>query len=117
MTVRRPRPSPRTAWTSEGLHRIDIIAPDPECAALLLEYATPLFPAEVVSGSSTPVVRLQPPAGAGWVIELLSLVERWLETTPLPCAEVLYGGRSYLVRAPLDLARFVVPATSEVATP
>jgi hypothetical protein len=114
--ARRPRPSPRTAWTSEGLHRIEVVAPDTTCAALLLEYATPLFPAEVVPGSAL-VVRLQPPAGPGWVIELLSLVDRWLESTRHPSATVLYGGRSYLIRSPLDLAQVVGPATAAAATP
>ncbi len=33
-----------------------------------------------------------------WVLELLSLVERWLEAARLPCAKVLYGDRSYLIR-------------------
>jgi hypothetical protein len=114
--ARRPRPSPRTAWTSEGLHRVDIVAPDLACAALLLDYATPVFPAEVVS-STTLLVRLQPPAGPGWVIELLSLVDRWLESTRHPSATVLYGGRSYLIRTPLDLAQRVGPATAAAVTP
>lgn len=116
---RRPaarRPNPRTAWTSEGLHRIEVVAPDSACAALLLEYATPLFPTEVVSGSRL-VVRLQPPAGPGWVIELLSLVDRWLESTRHPSATVLYGGRSYLIRAPLDLAQLDRPGTAVAAAP
>jgi hypothetical protein len=105
-TPARPaRASPRSAWTSEGLHRIEVVAPDPECAALLLEYASPLFPAELVSGSAL-IVRLQPPpTGPGWVIELLSLVERWLESARLPCANVLYGGRSYLIRASTNPAQ------------
>ncbi len=114
--ARRPRPSPRTAWASEGLHRIEIAAPDSACAALLLEYAAPVFPAEVVSGT-TPVVRLQPPVEPGWVIELLSLVDRWLEATLHPSATVLYAGRSYLIRAPLDLATLVEPATVAAAAP
>ena len=73
--------------------------------SLLLEYAAPLFPAEIVSGSAW-VVRLQPPTGGGWVLELLSLVERWLESARLPCAKVLYGGRSYLIRNSLEVTRF-----------
>ena len=32
------------------------------------------------------------------MLELLSLVERWLESAELPCANVLYGGRSYMIR-------------------
>ena len=111
--TRRSRPHPRPPWTSEGLHRIDIVVPDPKDAALLLEYASPLFPAEIVSGS-TLTVRMQPPTGAGWVIELLSLVDRWLESTRLPDAKVLYAGRSYLIRAELDPAQIVVPAGDAV---
>jgi hypothetical protein len=57
-----------------------------------------LFPAEIVSGSAW-IVRLLPRTGGAWVLELLSLVERWLESAPLPCATVRCGGRSYLIRA------------------
>jgi len=42
------------------------------------------------------------------VIEFLALVQRWLESAPLPGANVLYGGRSYLIRASMELARLVV---------
>lgn len=97
--ARPVRPTPRTAWSSEGLHRVEIVAPDRECAALLLEYASPLFPAELITSPEL-IVRLQPPsAEPGWVIELLTLVERWLASAPLPCASLLYGGRSYLIRS------------------
>jgi hypothetical protein len=97
--VRPARPA-RPTWSFDGLHRVEIVAPDAECAALLLEYASPLFPGEVVAGAA-PIVRLQPPlTGPGWVIEFLALVERWLESVSLPCASVLYGGRTYLIRSP-----------------
>jgi hypothetical protein len=115
-SVRPERPSPRTAWSSEGLHRVEIVAPDPECAALLLEYASPLFPAELITGPA-PIVRLQPPStGPVWVIELLALVERWLESVPLPCASVLYGGRSYLIRSSTRVAQFAVVEPASAAT-
>ena len=99
-TVRRERGSLHTAWAGgEGLHRVEVIAPDRECAALFVEYASPLFPAEIASGSSA-TVRLQPPtSGARWVIDLLAVVERWLEAVPLPCVNLMYGGRSYLIRS------------------
>jgi hypothetical protein len=84
---------------------IEIVAPDRECTDLLLEYAGTLFPAEIVEGSDW-VVRLQAPSGGGWVFELLSVVERWLESAQLPCAKVVYGGRSYLIRAPGDSSQF-----------
>jgi hypothetical protein len=102
---RRARPNLPTAWNAESTQPVDVVAHDPYCTSLLLEYAAPLFPAEIVSGSAW-VVRLQPPVGAGWVLELLSLVERWLESARLPCAKVLYGGRSYLIRTSPEIARF-----------
>jgi len=94
---------------------VEIIAPDRYCADLLLEYATPLFPGEIVFGPAW-VVRLQPPAGGAWVLELLALVERWLESAPLPCATVLCGGRSYLIRASAEYAEFAAAAASAEAT-
>lgn len=97
-TARPERPTPRTAWSSEGVHRVGIVAPDPDSAALLLEYASPLFSAKLITGPEL-IVRLQPPSTEpGWVIELFALVERWLESVPLPCASLTYGGRSYLIR-------------------
>lgn len=57
------------------------------------------------------IVRLQPPsADPGWVIELLTLVERWLESAPLPCASLLYGGRSYLIRSSTQLRQTIISA-------
>jgi hypothetical protein len=99
--LRGARPSLPTPWT-ESAHPVEIVVNDPYCTNLLLEYATPLFPAEIVSDSPW-VVRLQPPAGGGgWVLELLTLIHRWLESARLPCAKVLYGGRSYLIRTPIE---------------
>ena len=96
----------RMARHAEAIDRsIEIVAPDRECTNLLLEYASSSFPAELIEGSSW-IVRLEAPSGGGWVFELLSLVERWLETAKLPCAKVLYGGRSYLIRAPGDSTQF-----------
>jgi hypothetical protein len=107
---------------------IEIIAPDRYCTTVLLEHAAPLFPAEVVYGIDAldidgldavePVdrrawiVRLEPPAERDWALELLSLVERWLESCRLPCARVLYGGHSYLIRASTDGAWFQAAAES-----
>ncbi len=115
-TLRSGRSSPRPAWTSEGLHRIEIVAPDAERAALLLEYASPLFPTELVEGPEL-AVHLQPPStDSGWVIELLALVERWLESARLPDTDVLYGGRSYLIRSssttPVAQLAVAAPATA-----
>jgi len=115
-TVREDRPSAHPAWTGgEGFHRVEVVAPDPECAALLVEYASLLFPAAIAPGSPA-TVRLQPPTGGGrWVIDLLALVERWLEAVPLPCANLVYGGRSYLIRSTTHVEDLVAvpPATSE----
>ncbi len=96
--VRRMRPSPPTAWSAESTQPVEVVARDGHCTRLLLEHAATLFPAEIVSGSAW-IVRLQPPPGGRWVLELLSLVERWLESARLPCADVLYGGRSYRIHA------------------
>jgi hypothetical protein len=103
--LRGPQRTQSAVPSSERAHPIEVVAPDEYCTSLLVEYAAPYFPAKIVSGSGW-VVRLQPPAGGAWVLELLALVDRWLEAARLPCAKVLYGGRSYLIRAPLDVAQF-----------
>ena len=120
-TVRRraavgsEQPTPRTPRTSEGLHRVAILAPDPECAAMLLAYASPLFPAEIASDTKA-VIHLQPPpAGSRWVIELLSLLERWLEAVPLPCVNLIYGGRNYLIRSSTHIASLVAVEPTDSA--
>jgi hypothetical protein len=110
------RPSPPTAWTSQSAQPIEIVAHDRYSTALLLEHAAPLFPVEIVSGTAW-IVRLQPPAGEGWVLELLALVERWLESARLPCAKLVYGGRSYLVRAAPAAARARAAAEASHASP
>ena len=101
---RMARTSLPTAWVSGGVHPVDIVVHDRDSARILLEYAAPLFAAEVVHG---PVwaIRLQPPAGEGWIVGLLALIERWLESARLPCAKVLCRGRSYLIRTSPDISR------------
>ena len=89
-------PAPRSAPPGP----IEIVAPDRYCTVLLLEYAATAFSAEIASGPGW-VVRLQPTRG-DWVLELLSLVERWLDSARLPCAKVLLGGRGYLICASTD---------------
>jgi hypothetical protein len=98
------RIGPPTAWNSESMQPVEIVVHDPDSTRILLEYAAPLFPAEVVSGSAW-TVRLQPSTKGAWIPELLSLILRWLESARLPCAKVLYGGRSYLIRISPDIAR------------
>ena len=107
-TIRLVRPSPHPAWPGgEGLHRVEVVAPDPECAALFLAYASPLFPAAIAPGAPA-TVHLHPPiADTGWVVELLAVVERWLEAARLPCANLIYGGRDYLIRSSNHLEDFV----------
>jgi hypothetical protein len=99
---------------------VEIVAPDRFCADLLVEYAAPLFRAEIVSGPAW-VISLQPlPTATGWVPDLLALVERWLESVPLPCTTVLYGGRSYLIRTTTSIARLadaVRVASTPIAEP
>ena len=93
---------PRAGSSSKGVATVEIVAPDRYCADLLADLAAPSFRAEIVSGLSW-LVRLHlPPTGGGWVSEFLSLVERWLESVPLPCAKVLYDGRSYLARSSIE---------------
>jgi hypothetical protein len=101
----------RLIWDPDDPQPVHIVAPDSHCTAVLLEHAAPLFPAEVVYESSW-IVRLDPPTGGDWAHEVLSLVERWLEACRLPCAKVLYGGRSYLIRASTDVAWFRAAAES-----
>ena len=92
--------SPPGGWTFDGASTVDIVAPDRYCAALLLDHAEPRFPAEIVPGPEW-VVRFQLPATSrDWVVELLALIETWLQTAPLPCAKVRHGDYDYLVRAP-----------------
>ena len=84
---------------------VEIFAPDRHSTDLLLEYAAPLFPAEIAPGAVW-IVRLQPPAtGEGWVVQLLTILRRWLEAARLPWANVVYDGRSYLFRASSDVAQ------------
>lgn len=91
---------------------VEIFAPDRHSTNLLLEYAAPLFPGEIAPGFVW-IVRLQPPAtGEGWVVQLLSILRRWLEAAHLPWANVVYDGRSYLFRASSDVAQFARAAES-----
>jgi hypothetical protein len=83
----------------EGVEAVEVVAPDLYGAALLVGYAAPLFLSEMVPGSAW-IVRFVPSTpGGDWVVELLSLVERWLESVPLPCAKALDDDRRYLIRA------------------
>jgi hypothetical protein len=114
---RRPGPGwvrarPAASWSSGSAQPVEVVAPDRYSTDLLLEYAAPVFPAEIVPGCVW-IVRLQPPpAGGAWALELLALVERWLESARLPWANVLYGGRSYLIRASTEVAQFRTAAAS-----
>ena len=107
MTEASAQPLRERAETHQAasVQPIEIVAPDRYCTALLLEHAASVFPAEIVAGSAW-TVRLHPPTGGGWVPEFLALVERWLESAQLRDTNVLYGGRSYLIRASTDLAEF-----------
>ena len=96
-----PRSGSSVAWSPERDEPVEVVAPDRYCADLLLEYAAPIVPAELLPGAGW-IVRLQaPPAGkeGWWMLEVLSLLDRWLESVPTPCARVLYGGHSYLIRS------------------
>jgi hypothetical protein len=102
----RARPTlarPATLWDEVLTMPVEITAPDRASASALLGEAVSHFRAELVetAGSGT-LVRLQPSgaAPAGWVFELLALVERWLEAHDLQVANVHHGNRSYVITAP-----------------
>lgn len=97
----RERAGPRDPSNFENVGAVEIVAPDGYCAAMLLDHATPLFAAELVPCPGWIVRFHPPPTGRGWVAKLLSLVERWLAAAPLPCAKILQGEHTYLVRAPI----------------
>ena len=112
----RARSRSATTLSSNNAHPVEIFAPDRYWADLLLEYAAPLFPAEIAPGLVWKV-RLQPPATeSGWALELLSVVQRWLAAAKLPWVTVLYGGRSYLIRPSTDIAQFAATEWACTAT-
>jgi hypothetical protein len=84
---------------------IEIFAPDRYATELLLLYAAPLFPAEISPGFVWIVKVQPPPTGGGWVLELLSLIQRWLESARLPWANVLYDGNRYLIRPSAEIVQ------------
>ena len=97
-----PASTTATPLALDGVEAVEIVAPDRHSAMLLAAYAAPVFPAELVPGSPW-IVRFQQPPGAGdWILDLLTLVERWLTAAPLPCAKLRRGGHSYLIRGPLN---------------
>jgi hypothetical protein len=83
----------------DGVEAVEIVAPDVYSAALLVGYAAPSFLSEIVPGSAW-IVRFEPSTpGGDWVVELLSLVELWLKSVPLPCAKAVHHERRNLIRA------------------
>jgi hypothetical protein len=80
---------------------LEVVAPDRYCTHVFLELLSSLYPFELVGTGPSWVIRLQLPHGSAWEGDLLSLVERWLETCPLPCATIGYGGRRYVFRSAL----------------
>jgi hypothetical protein len=96
------RALPATCWDGTLTTPVEITAPDRESAGVLLGEAVPHFRAELVeTAGSAVLVRLEPAAAwsAGWVFELLALIERWLEARSLPVAKVRHGHRSYVITA------------------
>jgi len=99
-----PRSNARAAWSPERVPPLEVVTPDRYCAELLMEFAAPIVASELVPGAGL-IVRLQPPLaarGGWWVLEVLSILDRWLESVPLPCAKVLYGGHTYLIRSSVE---------------
>lgn len=99
-----PAPVIPTTLAFDGVEGVEIVAPDRYCAMLLLDHAAQAFPGKLLPGAGWIVRFDAPPGGGDWVIDLLALVERWLAAAPIPCAKMLRGGRSYLIRGPLDAA-------------
>jgi hypothetical protein len=91
-------------WEGEPA-TVEIVAPDRFCARLFLELLGSLFPFELVGTGTSWVIRLRPPPGSAWEGRLLLLVQRWLETCPLPCATIGYGSRRYVFRSALTHTR------------
>jgi hypothetical protein len=96
----RPAPRNRTEWEGERAV-VEIVAPDQFSARVLIELVGTLFPVELVGTGEGWVIRLRPPSGSAWEGEVLPLLQRWLETCPLPCATILCRGRRYVVRSSL----------------
>ena len=97
------RARPATCWDEVLTMPVEIAAPDREIAGALLGEAVSHFRAELVeTAGSAALVRVRPSgaAPAGWVFELLALVERWLEAHGLQVANVHHGNRSYVITAP-----------------
>jgi hypothetical protein len=105
-STRSPKPlrgRPTTCWDGALTTPVEVTAPDRENARALLGEAVSHFRAELVeTAGSAVVVRLQPAdfGSAGWVFELLALVERWLEAHGLQIAKVHHGNRSYVITTP-----------------
>jgi hypothetical protein len=98
----RPGPVAATRRAWDGLSSaVEIVAPDRFCAHVFLELMGPLFPFELVGTGTSWIIRLKPPLGSTWEARLLLLVQHWLETCPLPCATIGYGGRRYVFRSAL----------------
>jgi hypothetical protein len=95
-----PAAATRGAWEGEPA-TVEIVAPDRFCAHLFLDLMGSRFPFELVGTGTSWVIRLQPPHGSAWEGRLLVLVQRWLETCPLPCATIAYGSRRYVFRSAL----------------
>ena len=75
-TARAPRSNALATWDSESDQPFEVVMPDRYCADLLLEFAAPIVPAELVPGAAL-IVRLRPPLaarGGWWVLEVLSLL-------------------------------------------
>jgi len=80
---------------------VEVAVPDRESAGMLMDRGSG-FRAELVEGAdSAAVVRPHPPeaGSAGWVSEVLALVERWLEPRRLPVASLHHDDRVYVIPA------------------
>jgi hypothetical protein len=83
---------------------IRVTAQDAESAKRLVAELVRVFGGECVSLKASGEIEVHPAEESnGAVIHSLEAVERWLEATEIPSAEVSVNGRSYTVRQPGSL--------------
>ena len=89
---------------------MDVFARDRRSADLLLALANPSLTAAIAPGPVW-IVRLQAPPEGAAMLEILSLVQRWLEAARLPWATVRYDGRNHLIRPSTAFVQFAAAMT------
>ena len=103
----RPRSDSSVAWSPERNQPVEIVTPDQYLRRPAVGVRRPDRSCRARSGRWLDRRAAGAPAGTGgcWMLEVLSLLDRWLESVPLPCATVFYGGHSYLIRSSIETAQ------------